>query len=110
MLIIVFQLPVTTTLPHVTWCATGPLVFLPLHAAGIYSQSNHAIQHKVFDFVVSSYTPSLTALINAQQLAGKRNTLPSILAVSQPLTPNMGQLPGTKEEVLAVQRHIAALP
>ncbi|KAF8752417.1 TPR-like protein [Rhizoctonia solani] len=46
-------------LPHITWCPTGTLSFLPLHAAGDYSQPGC----KVFNYVVSSYTPTLTALL-----------------------------------------------
>ncbi|KAG9120355.1 hypothetical protein FRC07_004182, partial [Ceratobasidium sp. 392] len=34
-------------LPHVTWCTTGPLAFLPLHAAGLYDVPHS----RVFDFV-----------------------------------------------------------
>ncbi|KAK0484524.1 CHAT domain-containing protein [Armillaria novae-zelandiae] len=56
-------------LPSVTWCATGPLAFLPLHTA-------------VFDYVLSSYTPTLAALINATNKC--RSPSPNILAVSQP--------------------------
>ncbi|CCO36811.1 hypothetical protein BN14_10957 [Rhizoctonia solani AG-1 IB] len=46
-------------LPHVTWCPTGALSFLPLHAAGDYGPPGS----RVFDYVVSSYTPTLTALL-----------------------------------------------
>ncbi|CAE6438380.1 unnamed protein product [Rhizoctonia solani] len=45
---------------HVTWCATGPLSFLPLHAAGDYR--NTGIE-KTFEYVISSYTPTLGALL-----------------------------------------------
>ena len=44
------------------WCPTGPFSFIPLHAAGIYD-SDEGIPVSVSDFVVSSYTPSLSALL-----------------------------------------------
>ncbi|KAK0219674.1 CHAT domain-containing protein [Armillaria nabsnona] len=89
-------------LPSVTWCATGPLAFLPLHAAGLHDGPN---PHKVFDYVVSSYTPTLTALINATNKC--RSPLPSILAVSQPSTSGQSSLPGTISEVETIKRRVA---
>jgi CHAT domain-containing protein len=46
------------------WCATGIFSNLPLHAAGIHDGS-----HKICcsDFVVSSYTPTITSLLRVQQ-------------------------------------------
>ncbi|KAK0224073.1 CHAT domain-containing protein [Armillaria fumosa] len=89
-------------LPSVTWCATGPLAFLPLHAAGLHDGLN---PHKVFDYVVSSYTPTLTALINATNKC--RSLSPSILAVSQPSTSGQSPLPGTISEVETIKRRVA---
>jgi CHAT domain-containing protein len=43
---------------------TGAFAFLPIHAAGIYEGSD---QECCSDFVVSSYTPKLTSLLQAQQ-------------------------------------------
>ncbi|KAF6744193.1 CHAT domain-containing protein [Ephemerocybe angulata] len=48
-----------STAPRLWWCPTGPLSFLPLHAAGVYQGSNC---ESVFDYVVSSYTPSVAAI------------------------------------------------
>ncbi|VDC06459.1 unnamed protein product, partial [Peniophora sp. CBMAI 1063] len=81
-------------LPHVTWCPTGPLTQLPLHAAGIYEDDSGP---RVYNFVVSSYTPSLSALarsINALTLS----TTPGVLVVTQPDTPGLTPLPGTTLE------------
>jgi CHAT domain-containing protein len=50
--------------PRIHWCPTGAFAFVPVHAAGIYEGSN---QECCADFVVSSYTPTLTALLRAQQ-------------------------------------------
>ncbi|CAE6477625.1 hypothetical protein ACGC1H_002382 [Rhizoctonia solani] len=85
-------------LPHVTWCTTGILSSLPLHAAGIYGAS----QVCVSDYVVSSYTPNLTALISSTPLSAAT----SILGVSQEATPgDHASLPGTVEELAHIRAH-----
>ncbi|KAK7447730.1 hypothetical protein VKT23_013986 [Stygiomarasmius scandens] len=96
----------TDSLPHVTWCATSALTFLPLHAAGIYGSNN---PQKTSDFVVSSYITTLTARLNSISKC-KQNLIqtPNILIVSQPNTPGQRPLPGTIREVEVIQKH--ALP
>ncbi|KAI0310885.1 CHAT domain-containing protein, partial [Amylostereum chailletii] len=86
-------------LPHLTWCATGPLAFLPLHAAGIYDEAGGP---KVFNYVISSYTPTLSALLEAGRRANNHSPTPSVLAVSQ-LGTGQHSLPGTVEEIAAIQ-------
>jgi CHAT domain-containing protein len=51
--------------PRLHWCANGNFVFLPLHAAGVYS-GPLANQECCSDYVVSSYTPTISALLRAQ--------------------------------------------
>ncbi|WP_328678019.1 CHAT domain-containing protein [Streptomyces sp. NBC_00343] len=48
------------TLPRLWWCPTGPFTRLPLHLAGVQD-------HKALDYVVSSYTPSARALVDARR-------------------------------------------
>ncbi|KAG9122136.1 hypothetical protein FRC07_001613 [Ceratobasidium sp. 392] len=88
-------------LPHVTWCATGDLSFLPLHAAGLYDgQSPNA-----FDLIVSSYTPTVGALLaSVEQVAGLNTGL---LAVGQEVTPGQSPLPNTVEELKVIEKHIS---
>jgi CHAT domain-containing protein len=50
--------------PRIHWCPTGSFAFVPVHAAGIYEGLN---QECCSDYVVSSYTPTLTALIQARK-------------------------------------------
>jgi CHAT domain-containing protein len=50
--------------PRLWWCATGDFGFLPLHAAGDYRFSGS--REGASDYVVSSYTPTLTALSKAR--------------------------------------------
>ncbi|KAF5369560.1 hypothetical protein D9758_002654 [Tetrapyrgos nigripes] len=92
-------------LPHVTWCPNGRLGFLPLHAAGDYS-TGHG--RKIYDSVVSSYTPSLSALVpksSSQSIAP--STLESILVISQPsppaFAPDLPSLPGVRKETDAIK-------
>jgi ankyrin repeat protein len=95
-----------TKLPRVTWCLSGPLAFLPLHAAGIY-KSGDLSSHAAFKYAVHSYTPSLTALVEAlqkQKTMPKVEELPTILAVSQPATPKQSPLPETVTEVRAIKK------
>ncbi|ELU35817.1 CHAT domain-containing protein [Rhizoctonia solani AG-1 IA] len=74
-------------MPHITWCPTGALSFLPLHAAGDYDLT----QSKVFDYAVSSYTPTLTALLGSG--SSPTNCRPRILGVGQAATPGLTPLP-----------------
>lgn len=87
-------------MPHITWCLAGSLTFLPIHAAGFYGKKD---QPKIFDYVISSFTPTLTALLSAKRPLPKRNLIPRLLTVSQPATPGQNILPGTAREVDAIQ-------
>ncbi|KAJ1303073.1 hypothetical protein OPQ81_011274 [Rhizoctonia solani] len=89
----------SNSLPHITWCPTGPMSFLPLHAAGDYNQP----QSRVFDYVVSSYTPTVTALLSSSPTSLSRDT--SILAIAQPNTPGHTPLPGTTKELGYLKAH-----
>jgi CHAT domain-containing protein len=93
-------------MPHVTWCLTGPLTFLPIHAAGLYDSKS---QPKIFDYVVSSYTPILTTLLHAEHRPPKGAQTARLLAISQPATPAQNPLPGTVIEVNAIQNHTSRI-
>ncbi|CAE6457124.1 unnamed protein product [Rhizoctonia solani] len=90
---------VTENMPHITWCPTGALSFLPLHAAGDYDQP----QSRVFDYVISSYTPTLTALLSSTPTSLTRDS--RMLAIAQPRTPGHTPLPGTLDELERVKKH-----
>jgi len=92
-------------IPHITWCATGPLAFLPLHAAGIYNPCGEC-QISVLDFIASSYTPTLSALILVHKVHNP-SEIPSVLAISQPATPHHNTLPGTVTEIRAIKNHLS---
>ncbi|KDN33379.1 hypothetical protein RSAG8_13528, partial [Rhizoctonia solani AG-8 WAC10335] len=90
----------TDSLPHITWCPTGALSFLPLHAAGDYDQP----KSRVFDYVVSSYTPTLTALLASVPSKLSRNC--RVLGIGQAATPGRSALPGTTLELKQLEFHI----
>ncbi|KZV66251.1 TPR-like protein [Peniophora sp. CONT] len=83
-------------LPHITWCPTGPLTQLPLHAAGIYNGSEGL---HTFDITVSSYTPSLSAFLRGSEgLIKQQDNTPSTLIITQPATPRYSLLLNTEVE------------
>ncbi|KAK0184754.1 CHAT domain-containing protein [Armillaria mellea] len=88
----------TTTPPRLWWCPTGPLAFLPIHAAGDYHTNEPGT--KLSDYVVSSYTPTLTILL---EKLGKIRTFKGLLAISQPNTPGLSRLPGTEGELQKIE-------
>ncbi|MFF2517677.1 CHAT domain-containing protein [Streptomyces sp. NPDC058086] len=57
--------------PRLWWCPTGPLTLLPLHAAGYHGPVDATpgapVPRTVIDRVVSSYTPTLRALLEARK-------------------------------------------
>jgi CHAT domain-containing protein len=78
---------------------------LPIHAAGIYSGIN---QVSCSDYFVSSYTPSITALLHAQRSAKPvlRSVADTLLvAVEQPFQGSA--LPMTSKEASIVQRLVS---
>jgi len=74
--------------PRLWWCPTGLLTLLPLHAAGHYDAGGQSSGSGVLDRVVSSYTPSLRALVEA------RRPLDSPLGDEQILVVALAETPG----------------
>ncbi|KZV73884.1 hypothetical protein PENSPDRAFT_626588 [Peniophora sp. CONT] len=81
-------------LPRIIWCPTGPLTQLPLHAAGVYNDPSGP---RLFNSVVSSYIPSLSAYVRCSR-AEKQRSVPRVLIVTQPETAGLSPLPGTRAE------------
>ncbi|KAF8987642.1 CHAT domain-containing protein [Cyathus striatus] len=69
--------PMENPTDHLWWCPTGPLSFLPIHAAGKY-HSDAPLGSILSDYVVSSYITTL---------------------ISQANTPGMPLIPNTEKEV-----------
>jgi len=68
-------------LPRVWWMPTGPLSFLPLHASGHHNDAPGPTRRTVLDRVISSYTPTVRALMHARARPLPRVHRPLILGV-----------------------------
>lgn len=92
--------PAESCWPRIWWSPTGPLSLLPIHAAGCYGTGSAATPTSVMDLAVSSYTPTLSALIRARR-AGQVITGRRLLIVAVP-TPSadsdLPALPGASHE------------
>ncbi|KAJ7469123.1 CHAT domain-containing protein [Mycena latifolia] len=86
---------------RIWWCPTGPLAFLPIHAAGIYGQEA-AFGSKLSDFLISSYTPSLSALIEGLHAKPAPQDGLQLLAVAQPSAVGQNFIPGTIKEIASI--------
>ncbi|KAJ3507320.1 hypothetical protein NLJ89_g6370 [Agrocybe chaxingu] len=100
-------LPHTSSPPRIWWCTTGPLSFLPIHAAGIYGLEKEA--ECLSDFAISSYTPTINGLIERAierpNTEGPKHN--SFLLVAQPNAPNLPAIPGAAAEVNAIQTELS---
>jgi CHAT domain-containing protein len=70
---------------------------LPIHAAGIYGTEGE----KLSDYVVSSYTPTLTAILELSEPVVRDDF--QMLTVAQPSTPYATPIPKTEDEIKLVQ-------
>ncbi|KAG8764816.1 hypothetical protein FRC12_007865 [Ceratobasidium sp. 428] len=84
-------------LPHICWCPAGPAATsLPLHAAGNY---NLGPEHWAITHVVSSYTPTVSSLLQALERSPNPGSgVSRMLLVSQPATPPSNPLACVNEE------------
>lgn len=80
--------------PHIWWVPTGIFSQMPLHAAGIYSQAS---KETVMDRVISSYAPSIKALIHGRKISAQNATKLSSLE-SSALMVAMEKTPGLLNE------------
>lgn len=89
------------------WVSSGPLGLLPLHAAG--KGVKHPFEN-TYAHVISSYTPSFSALHFARQCQKRvKITLPKAALITMPHTPGgLGDL-ATEAESQAIREAFAAL-
>ena len=105
--------------PRVWWCSTGPAAMLPLHAAGRHLRTAAqpevggelaASADAVAGRVISSYTPTLTALTQARARSAPDQVRQ--LAVGMPEAPGYaaeaGPLPAVSDELQKVARYLPA--
>ncbi|EDR11970.1 uncharacterized protein LACBIDRAFT_232120 [Laccaria bicolor S238N-H82] len=95
---------------RIWWCSTGPLAFLPIHAAGIYGQDKEHSEC-LSDFAVSSYTPTVTALIEQviKKPTTESATTSSFLLIGQPIAQApLRPIPGTATEIEAIWKVLSS--
>ncbi|MGO8731156.1 MAG: CHAT domain-containing protein [Streptosporangiaceae bacterium] len=88
--------------PRVWWIPTGPLSVLPVHAAG------RAGGGAVIDRVISSYTPTVSALVHARRRIPPGQV--RALAMGVPTVPGLRRLTRAEAEAEAVARALGATP
>ncbi|MFI6370037.1 CHAT domain-containing protein [Streptomyces sp. NPDC050546] len=95
--------------PRMWWCPTGALTLLPLHAAGHHADPHDGPRRTVVDRVVSSYTPTLRALLEARLRAPEASDhAPDGAPDGRMLLVAMSQTPG-QEPLQAVRQDIDVL-
>jgi tetratricopeptide (TPR) repeat protein len=97
--------------PRVFWCQSGPLSFLPLHAAGHHQTRFDPQPATVIDRVVSSTIPTVRALLEARQqpilptgqTVGPNDSEHRVLVVAMRHTPDQADLPGASAEAELIE-------
>ncbi|GAA1278899.1 CHAT domain-containing protein [Sphaerisporangium rubeum] len=93
--------------PRVWWVPGGLLSLLPLHAAGHHTGSPDLRHGAVMDRVVSSYTPTISALRHARERAETVPVLPQRgLVVAMPTTPGKKALRYVSIEAAKVRERL----
>jgi CHAT domain-containing protein len=94
--------------PRLWWCPTGPFAFLPLHAAGFHGHKTCNSSEWASDYVISSYTPSLSALLQAHDnppydILREDGTAALLVAEPEPVDEEWDRIPNTLTEVTGVK-------
>ncbi|KAF8129527.1 CHAT domain-containing protein [Boletus edulis] len=92
-------------LSRIFWCPTGPFVSLPIHAAGLYGTQYSSPGHKVSDFLVSSYIPTLSILAQSPSPSIAPSGDLRLLFVPQPPSDGQNHLQGVAREL----KHISTV-
>ncbi|KAI4148274.1 MAG: hypothetical protein LQ340_005151 [Diploschistes diacapsis] len=87
--------------PHIWWIPTGAISRFPIHAAGCHAASSG---QTVMDRAISSYSVSLTALLNSRSAKPPAHAPQSALLVSMRSTPMQSELPNAKAEIEQIEK------
>lgn len=90
---------------RIWWCPTGDFSLLPLHAAGPYRKG----QQNLADLYISSYTPTLTALIRARRPSDTETERKCIVAIGQAKAFGQREFPFVDTELASLGQHIEGL-
>jgi hypothetical protein len=91
--------------PRIWWSPTGLLSVLPLHAAGHHTDDGPT----VLDRVVSSYTPTVRALMHARNRSDGTGQ-GFLLMVALPRTPGHADLDAAHHEGVRITQRVPSLP
>lgn len=94
---------------RIWWCLTGPLAFLPVHAAGIYDRGEGMPNQCLSDFAVSSYIPTVNALHKISASNSVKDHIDAangLLIVSQPNTPTKTPIRYVAEEAKRISKRL----
>jgi len=90
---------------RIWWCPTAEFMLLPLHAAGQYKKKGHNLSH----FYISSYTPTLAALIRARQHLPRDASIPHFVSIGQGSPHNGPPLLRVTDELRDIASRVARL-
>ena len=85
---------------RIWWCPTSVFCSLPLHAMGPIPSNKSGKPRYFSDMYIPSYTPSLSALIDARKASPRPLGEPSLLLVAQPGY----DLPGVDKEIEVIRK------
>lgn len=99
--------PGETSAARMWWIPTGPLIALPLHAAGHHRNDGD----NLLDRAVSSYAPTVNSLVHARRHQAARPdpapplpTAPLVVAVPEPPGARLPPLDGVRQEAAGLAR------
>ncbi|KAJ7242197.1 CHAT domain-containing protein [Mycena rebaudengoi] len=95
------ELKKSTNPQRLWWCLTGPLIFLPIHAAGI--NFNGKLEDCVSNYVISSYTPTLTTLLKPPEEPLESLKMTTVIV---PDAPGNSYLAGARVELAEIERRV----
>lgn len=87
---------------RIWWCATGSFAFIPIHAAGMYIGDELDC---LSNYAVSSYTPTLDALLVPPPI---HNESFKMLAIIQSEQSSYSKLPSTQTELEKIKSRVAS--
>lgn len=100
------ETPPVNRWPRIWWIPTGPLVQMPLHAAGYHGQGR---SKAVLDRVLSSYSSSIRNLIRGRREAVQASVSDQALLVAMDHTPGHDYLSFATKEIGTVKDIVRSL-
>lgn len=99
----------TAVWPRIWWIGTGKLASFPIHAAGLQATHQNAAfaPNSVLDRVVSSYSPSVKALIYSREIVKTRGVVNPPSRKPVLLWTSGDDLASCKSEVMVIEAELA---